>query len=139
MVALGLTIPTDERFLDTIKDVTSRVAEYVGFPKAEAQRMAETIQRAVTTLVQATSPQETRNSVSLSFSTVSDDFRVRIQFRTIDGTPQVTPGVLEDGLSQNGAGGPALQAIRAVVDRVEFVEDEGIAYCHLYRRLPSNS
>ena len=138
LISIGLAIPTDERFLDTVRDVASRVAEYVGFAKADATRMGQSINDAVAGLVRLSSPPDIRNSINLSFVTESGDFEVRIRYRTLaDGNVPPTPRSLEEGLRRNGAGG-TLDSIQRVMDRVEFGEQDGVAFCRLIRRLPAH-
>jgi anti-sigma regulatory factor (Ser/Thr protein kinase) len=137
LISLGLAIPTDERYLETVRDVASRVAEYVGFAKAEAATMGQSINETVAGFVRLSSPPDVRNSINLNFVTDCGDFEVRIHYRTLaEGRPAPTPRSLEDALRRNGAGG-TLDSIQRVMDRVEFGEEDGVAFCRLIRRLPA--
>jgi anti-sigma regulatory factor (Ser/Thr protein kinase) len=138
IVSLDLTIPTDERFLDTVGDVTRRAAEYVGFHKQDAHRIGEAVSEACESLLRASSTPDYLSNIGVSYSTADETFevRLRVQMSVLDGR-SITRLELEKGLRDPGGRRAPVDAMKRVMDRVEFGEEAGVAYCRLTRALPS--
>jgi hypothetical protein len=140
LVSLDLTVPTDERFLTTVQEITRRAAEYVGFHRADAERIGEAINGACDSLLRTASTPEYVSSISLSFSTAAERFEVRLRCHTsVVENRSISQDALEDGLRNGEGRRSSVDAMKRVMDRVEFGEEDGVAFCRLTRALPAES
>jgi hypothetical protein len=127
MSVLELTFPSDARYRDTVRALSIRVAEYVGFPTAEATNLGDAIDRAVEGVIEHASSGSAHHSIDLAFATDEGAFEARVSVGDTVG------GRLERGLA---AAAEPLASMRRAVDRIEFGRDRDVEFCRLVRRLP---
>ena len=131
---LRLRIPTDARLRETVRLISKRVAAYVGYPEVEAVRIGQSVDEAVGTMMACAGARDPGDSIDLRFSTSGGSMEIRLRYQA--GESPLTGLDLERGFGRSRNGGPAIEAIRTVMDRVEFGQDGNVAYCRLLLHLP---
>lgn len=133
LLALALTVPGDERYVETVHAVSLRVADYVGYGSAEVRAIADAVSQTVRGVVVHELGGDARKSVEIRFATGNDRMEIDVRYAV---AARRSRAPLERWLSTRKGTGRPLEAIRRVMDRVEFGRDDGTTFCRLTRRLP---
>ena len=134
-VRLELTVPCDPRFRDLLAAVSRRMAAYIGYADADADAIAETV-------LQATGGQLGRGApaayASLDLTFATRDREMEILLRYVRKERQVLPNEhdLQHLLRRVGERGAPIDAIRRVMECVEFGRQDGVEFCRMTRQLP---
>jgi hypothetical protein len=137
LLTLCLRFPTDAKFRETVRTFSDRVVAYVGYPEPEARRIAAMLDAAIGAILACASPGESGNAIDLRFTKTEEVMVIRLLFHTRARSARAVTGEdLERGLRARCDGVPAFEAIRAVMDRIEFGQEGGSAFCRLSRQLP---
>jgi hypothetical protein len=119
---LGLRISRDSEFLDTVRALMARAAEYLGFAAGDSEGISAAVDRAVGALVHH--PGGEAASIEIEVAVVGGDMRISL---TYDGAQAPVTALRQSMEPASGAGGMV---------RVEFGNDDTRAFCRLVRRLP---
>ncbi len=132
-LSLDLTISGDPRFVRITGALIVRFAEYVGYAKEQAEQIGGAIERSLTGAIEHVLSGGATGSMAITLAT--DETALEIAIRFAEATPLPT-GSLERGLSAPGPNGTDLDAVRRVMDRVEFSHEGEVETCRLSCRLP---
>lgn len=112
---VNLSIPSNARFIETVRDLALRVAEYAGYEASEAAEIARAVAGVAARAIQK-----------------SGDGPLDVRFRREAGSLEVS--LFYAGELADGAGDPLGQSM----DRVEFGRDGHRHVCRMARLLPGS-
>lgn len=113
VLLFNLSIPADARFIETVRDLAVRVAEYAGYGASEATEIARAVEGIAARAIHE-----------------SDDGPVDVRFRREAGMLEVSLFYSRE-LAHNAA-----EPLRPSMDRVEFGRDGSRHFCRMTRELP---
>ena len=134
-VRLELTVPCDPRFRDLLAAVSRRMAAYIGYADADADVVAETVLQATGGLFGGDAPAA---SASLDLTFATSDREMEILLRYVRKERQVLPDEhdMQHVLCRGGERGAPIDAMRRVMECVEFGRQDGVEFCRMTRQLP---
>lgn len=138
-LALALSIPTDPRFSETVRELSTRVATYVGYAPRDAQVIGETVERAIATIAAHAPRDGGAENVEIRFVTGASRLEIRILFGSARARPVAgSPADVERRFTGGRSGRADLDRIRGVM-HVEFGSEGERDCCRLARALPESS
>lgn len=134
-VRLELTVPCDPQFRDLLEAVSRRMAAYIGYADADAAAVAEAVMQATGGLLGHDAP-AAYASLDLTFATSEREFEILLRYGGKE--PQAAAGEpdVQILMRRGGAAGTPLDALRRLMERVEFGRRDGVEFCRLTRPLP---
>ncbi|MBI2835043.1 MAG: hypothetical protein HYX76_11525 [Acidobacteria bacterium] len=133
-LALNVTIPSDDRFVDLAGILTVRVAKFVGFGEDEAERLGTAVDRVAAGVVEHAFAGDRCRSLDISYWTTEHDIEIDLRYRRaarhVDAVGR--------RFAAAGLDLPATDVVRQAV-KVEFGCDNGVDFCRLTRALPSEA
>ena len=138
-IRMDLTVPCDERFRKVLTIISARMAEYVGYAKAEAEELATTIVHATDGVLDHVEAPD-YSSVEVTFATSEEEIEVRLRYlREEGGTTALDRSDIERMLSHRRDDEAPLDVIQRAVTRVEFGRENGVEFCALTKALPEET
>ena len=132
---LELTVPCDVRFSALLRDVSRRMAAYVGYADADTEAVAATVMQATAGLLERNPPTE-YTSLDLTFAARGRDMEILLRYRRRRRSGRSAPSEIRERLCGCGEGGAPVDAMRRVMAGVECGCEEGVEFCRLTKRLP---
>lgn len=133
--SLVFQIPCDRQFLETVRDLSFRIAEYIGYAEGEAQGVGQSIDTLVRRFFAAAPADDLLANVEVTFKTGATAVEIWIRYRSAvaNGSHAVD---LERALRGETDPGGALASIREAVDGLKIGREGGVTFCCLTRELP---
>lgn len=136
-VPFGLTIPADERFRETVGAFSVRVAAYLGYAEVDARAIGQVVEQVVEGVTEHAFQGVAHEAIQISFATDTREMEIRLRYHgSPDTRSGATAGRVERGLLRQRDGTVPLEAMRRVMEQVEFGRDEDAEFCRLTRPLP---
>lgn len=136
VIRLSLTLPCDARIRRVARQVSVRIAEYIGFAAADAEEIARTVEEATDGVLDQPEGVPYRG-VELTFMTTETVMEIRIRYLVNQGRAGQGDGPGVETLLQRPRHDEApLDLMRRVMTRVEFGRIDESEYCTLTRVLP---
>lgn len=137
-LSLDLTIPGDERFVETVRALSARIAAHVGYAAADAAAIGGAVGQAVAGVVEYALERDPERSLEIRFATVADAIEISLRYHDGGGDGRSR---VERRLARRDArdAEAPLDALRRVMPRVEFAREDDVEVCRLARPLPGRS
>ena len=105
-VPCGLTVPTDERFRETVRAFSVRVTAYLGYAEGGARAIGQVVEQVVEGVTEYAFQGVAHEAIQINFATGARDMEICLRYR---GSPDTRSG--------------------ASAGRVECGRDEGAGFC----------
>jgi hypothetical protein len=134
-VSLGLHVPCEPRYLDTVRPLSTRIATYLGFAEPDAGRLGESIDAVVRRFMAGSTPDGGDAHVAVTFTVgaTAVEIWLRCHASAVDRTN------LERDLRHAILPGGALEPIHHAMNGVHIGQEAGVAFCCLTRDLPADA
>ena len=136
-VPFGLTVPTDERFREMVRAFSVRVAASLGYAEGDARAIGQIVEQVVEGVTEYAFQGVPHEAIQIRFATDAREMEICLRYRgSPDTRSGATAGRVERGLLRQRDGTVPLEAMRRVMEKVEFGRDEDAEFCRLTRPLP---
>ncbi len=136
--SLAFQIPCDRQYRETVRDLSLRIAEYLGYPEDDAGGVAASVDTMVGRFLEAASSDDPTANVEVAFSTGATAVEIWIRYRGQAVDPDAALE-LERAIRGETAPGGALASIRETVDGLKIGREDDATFCCLTRALPPDA